>query len=196
MFLVANDIPLDPNRPNVVIPVMYDDDAEREQVISVFQRYNKERMSPAVNDAFEALATARRHRSPLRHFIGLPLRRLWAEWHPLPEYELPMRTPLLGLPKLRKLFGGFEWLLFALAIGGAWRLRKREPKLVLLVLTVVAARSLVPALSHPFPVERYLVEAFPALLILTGYALSELQNYLATRRLARATLRSTSVAPS
>jgi 4-amino-4-deoxy-L-arabinose transferase-like glycosyltransferase len=171
-LLVANEAPIDPNRPGILRPVMYDDEAEHQRVLALIGEYNRGGLTPEVDRAFGQLADERARRAPLRTFVWLPLRRLWSEWQPMPEYELPVRTALLGLPRLRATYGHLEWLIFAFALaGGVLLWRHGEARLVLVIACAVAVRGLLPAVYHPFPVERYLVEAYPALLVLAGFAL-------------------------
>ena len=168
LMAVANNAPLDVARPGIVLPVMYDDAAERAEVVAAFQHYNRERFSPAVDAEFSRLAETHKARSRWRYYVTLPLRRLAAEWKAMPEWELPMRSPLLSLPAERERWVSFERFLFALALVGAASLVRRDGRLVLIVLAAVASRSLLHAFAHPFPVQRYLVESFPALLALSG----------------------------
>lgn len=168
LMSVANDAPMQIERPGIVLPVMYDDARERAEVVAAFQLYNRERFSPRVDAEFMRLAAERRQRHPFRYWVGLPLRRLVAEWKAMPEWELPMRAPRFGLPAERAHWVTYEQLLFALALLGAALLVRRDGALVAVVVTAVAARSLLHAIAHPFPVERYLVESFPALLMLSG----------------------------
>jgi 4-amino-4-deoxy-L-arabinose transferase-like glycosyltransferase len=168
LMSIANDQPIQMERQGVLLPVMWDDDKERAEVVAVFSRYNAMRLAPPVDAEFTRMAEARKTRRPFRYWIGLPLSRLAAEWRAMPEWELPMLAPRFGLPAHRGRYVAFEHLLFALALLGAALLVRRDGALVLIVVTAVAARSLLHAIAHPFPVERYLVESFPALLMLSG----------------------------
>jgi 4-amino-4-deoxy-L-arabinose transferase-like glycosyltransferase len=188
LMSVANDMPMQLERPGIILPVMWDDDRERAEVVAAFTRYNQERFSPAVDAEFTRLADARKQRRPFRYWIGLPLLRLAAEWKAMPEWELPMRSPRFDLPAQRSRWVAFEHLLFALALLGAALLVRRDGALVLVVVTAVAARSFLHAIAHPFPVERYLVESFPALLMLSGIgavrAVETLRRWIPARQRA------------
>jgi 4-amino-4-deoxy-L-arabinose transferase-like glycosyltransferase len=168
LLKVANDGYLKIDRGGIVLPAMYDNAAERALVINIFEHYNHGGMTPAVDAEFERLADARKHQSAFRYYIKLPLMRLWAEWTPIVEWELPMRTRLLHLPESRHVYDVFERVLFALALLGAALLARRDARLVAIVVAVVGARAALHAFAHPFPVERYMVESFPAMMTLTG----------------------------
>ena len=154
-------------------------EAERQRIIEIYQRYNRERLSPEVDGMLRALAADRRKKDPVRALLGLPLRRIAAMWKPLPEYELPVRSALLKLPALRARYARFEQglLLAALlgAIGLCWQAgpgRRGHRLLVAAVALMAVTRSVVICSIHPFPVQRYLAEIFPAILALCGYAIS------------------------
>ncbi len=168
IMVIALDRELDVHRPGIVQPAMYDDEAEHQRVIELFQRYNRERLSPAVDQAFLDLAHERLRRHPFRTLVALPLRRFVAEWSPMPEWELPVRSHLLGLPQHRVWYARFEWLLFALALVGAVVSWRRDRALCAVLLVAIAARSGLHAWVHPVPNERYMAECFPALLALSG----------------------------
>lgn len=170
LMVATANAPMQLERPGILLPVMWDDDNERAQVIAVLTRYNRERLSPAVDTELTRLADERKRRRPWRYYVGLPLKRLAAEWRAMPEWELPMRAPRFGLPAHRPRWVTFEHLLFALALLGAALALRRDAALVLIIFGTVAARSALHAFAHPFPVERYLVESFPALMMLTGIA--------------------------
>jgi hypothetical protein len=105
----------------------------------------------------------------LHYWIGLPARRLVAEWTPTPEWELPVRSRLLHLPFWRSYYNVFQLLLFGLAlVGGILLWRRGDWRFVAVVVFVVGARAGLHALAHPFPVERYMVESFPAMMALAG----------------------------
>jgi hypothetical protein len=159
---------LDPRRPGIVMPQMYDDEAERRRIVAVFDRYDRERWSPAVNAELAALARERRARHPWRTFVGLPLRRVAHLFLPVPEWELPMRSSLLHLPQLRFLFGWWDALAYLCALGGVVVLVRRgrdERRLAAVLGSWVLARCLVFSWAIPnATTQRYLVECMPALL--------------------------------
>jgi 4-amino-4-deoxy-L-arabinose transferase-like glycosyltransferase len=169
LMIVANQAPFDVNRKGIILPVMYDDEAEKRDVLDVIASYNRDRFSDATLAGFDRLAANRRARHPWRHYVGLPLRRLHAEWQPIPEWELPVRSSLLHLPENRERYGRWEQYFFLLALIGGILLALGDRKMAVIILAAVAARSVLHAYAHPFPVERYLVEAFPALLVASAY---------------------------
>jgi hypothetical protein len=166
---------LEPNGRNVLQPVMYDDEAERRRVLDLFQRYAKEKFSPPVTVGFAALARERARRAPWRTFVELPAKRIKKLWSPVPEYELPLRTPLLGLPEHRPVFGYWDDVAFALALVGAAGMFARgrgspERRTFAILLACIASRSLLYGFASPIGVtERYLVEAYPLLLVFAAY---------------------------
>jgi hypothetical protein len=160
-------LPLDPNRPGILLPAMYDDAAERARTAALFARYNRERLSPAVDAEFRALAEARTRRHPLRTYLTLPLARVARLFAPVPEWELPMRVPWLGLPQHRGLFAWCDALLFLVAAAGVARLWTRDRRTLAILGACLLARCLVYSFAIPSAVtERYLVEAMPLLLLL------------------------------
>jgi len=193
MLLVANNQPINPNNPKLLIPNMYDDEAERLEVKATFELYNRELVRggllvPAVDAAFEKLARERTQKAPFRTFVKLPLARLISEWQPIPEYELPVRTALLQLPQRRAQYGRFEQYLFVLAAIGLLALclaSDRDRTLALILFVMIATRSLLHAYAHPYPVERYLAEVFPELMALSAFGVWGLARWvqLALRRL-------------
>lgn len=173
IFLAANNLPFDPQRPGVLTPRMYDDESERQRIADLFRRQTVEHMSPAVDAAYHAMADERTRRAPLRTLVTLPLRRLYNLWQPMPEADLPMRVPLLQLPQRREQLGALEQRLWLVCLaGGLLLLRRREARgYVGLVLLAVVTRCLIHIYAHPFPVQRYLAEAVPAMLsLLAGWA--------------------------
>ena len=94
LLRIANGASIDPRNPGMLLPRMYDDAAERTQLVAILERYNRQGLSPDVDRDLEALANQRAHDHPLRQNLVLPAKRFWALWSPLPEYELPMRSHL------------------------------------------------------------------------------------------------------
>jgi len=168
LLKVANDGYLKTDRGGILLPAMYDSDAEKALVIDLFERYNRAGLTADVDADFDRLANMRRSRSWLHYYVTLPLHRLVAEWTPMPEWELPVRSYFLHLPRYRFEYNVFERVLFALAVLGAWLAWRRDAALVVIVVAVVGARAALHALAHPFPVERYMVESFPAMMALAG----------------------------
>ncbi|HEY2746556.1 MAG TPA: hypothetical protein VGL86_18115 [Polyangia bacterium] len=168
LLKVANNGYLRTAREGILLPAMWDTDAEKALVTQLFERYNHGGLSPALDADFDRLAAERRARRPLHYWIGLPARRFVAEWTPMPEWELPVRSRLLHLPFWRVYYNVFQFALFALALVGGILLWRRDWRFVVIVVFVVGARAGLHALAHPFPVERYMVESFPAMMALAG----------------------------
>ena len=173
---------LDPHNDAVLLPWMYDSPQEQQRVAALFAQYNRERLSPAVNAAFSALAAERTRRAPLRTFVELPLRRLLALWSPVPEHELPMRVEFLHLPEQRERFALFNDFLFAAALLGAarllWRGRRAaasDPstlygrRLAIMLVSCMVLRSvLLSSLVAIGLTQRHLIEVFPMLITLAA----------------------------
>jgi hypothetical protein len=176
-----------PLNERVLMPQMYDDDDEKKQVLALFDRYNREGLSPAVDAQFAALADARQRRRPLRALVGLPWRRLVALWSPMPEWELPMRTDVLNLPVRRERFGHVSLGLYLLGfVGLGVLLRRRQRALAVILVGGTALTSVLHAYMHAFPVERYLAPTLPPLLALAALALTAPLALLRRRRSATA----------
>ena len=168
LLKVANNGYLRTARGGILLPVMWDSEPEKHLVTELFERYNHGGLSPALDADFDRLASERRARRPWHYWIGLPARRLVAEWTPMPEWELPIRSRLLNLPPWRGYYNVWQTILFLLALLGAILLARRDWRFVAIVVFVVGARAGLHALAHPFPVERYMVESFPAMMALAG----------------------------
>ncbi len=170
-LMMANDAPLEINRPGVVLPAMYDNAGERAHVVQLFERYNRERLSPSLDAAFMQLAEERKARAPLRFWVTLPLKRMLVLWSPAPPWELPFRVGWLGMPTLRPALGWLDKLLFVAALAGAivWWRREQERLLLLGLIACVAARTLLYGFAIPHGVGgRYLVEAFPLFILMAA----------------------------
>lgn len=174
LFLVARHAPLPPTRPNVITPLMYDDAAERSELVQICSQYSQEGLSPAVDKRFYRLALRRLVRHPFRVLVVLPLRRLVTLWSPMPPYEMGIRSALLHLPDARERWDRFGSMLLLLSLAGACFALSEPGK-----RRWVAALWLVPVLRsgafvylHPIPLQRYFVEALPIVLLFSGYALA------------------------
>jgi 4-amino-4-deoxy-L-arabinose transferase-like glycosyltransferase len=182
----ALDQNLDPNRKGIVMPQMYDDDAERQKIAALFDRYNHERWTPAVTSGFTELANEHRARHPFRFWIVLPILRIYHLYSPVPEWELPMRVKWLGLPANRWIFGWIHPLLYLFAIAGAvilWRRGDRQRKLAAVLLTWLFARMMLFAFAIPVgTTQRYLIEALPALLVLSAIGIDQLLQWPRQKR--------------
>jgi hypothetical protein len=168
LLKVANGGYLRTTRGGILLPAMWDSEEEKHLVTELFERYNHEGLSPELSAEFDRLAAERRARRPLHYWVGLPAHRLVAEWTPMPEWELPIRSPLLNLPPWRSYYNDWQSILFLFALVGAILVARRDWRFVAVVLFVVGARAGLHAIAHPFPVERYMAESFPAIMALAG----------------------------
>jgi 4-amino-4-deoxy-L-arabinose transferase-like glycosyltransferase len=176
---------------NIFKPQMFDDEAEHQRVIALFRRYHKEKWTPWVKNEFVEIARERTRRHPLRTYLTLPLKRIAKLWSPVPEWELPMRTKLLDLPNRRPTFGVFDKGLYLLALIGAIALWLRgrgspERRTIVLLVSCLIVRTLIYGFASPIGVtERYLIEAYPILLVLAAVAVTVTLPSLAMRARAR-----------
>jgi 4-amino-4-deoxy-L-arabinose transferase-like glycosyltransferase len=172
--------PLPLDRPGVIVPTMYDDEREHQRVLALFRRYNDELISPAVDAGFELLARQRRARAPFRTYVTLPLRRILHLWPSVPEAELPIIMPLVGLPRTRPALWVIDFALYALALVGAlglWRRGRGSIERRTLVIFVVAVLARVALYGFAIPAatnQRYLAEVFPLFAALAACALARL----------------------
>jgi hypothetical protein len=84
------------------------------------------------------------------------------------------------------LMGGSEVLICALALVGVMALARRERRLLALLLLPVVTRSALHAYAVPHAVnQRYLVEAFPCLIMLAACGLEALRRLLSASPWAR-----------
>ncbi len=174
LFLVARHAPLPPTRPNVITPVMYEDERERQRLAALFDKYCREGLSPAVDQMFYRLAWQRLKQRPFRVLVVLPLLRLKTLWSPMPPYEMGIQSTLLRLPEERERWDRFGSLLLLLSVAGAC-FALSEPhkrRWVLALVLVPIVRSVAFVYLHPIPLQRYFVEAMPVMLLFSGYALA------------------------
>jgi len=184
-LILANNMAWDLNRPGIIMPAMYDSEEEHQRIIAIVRRYNAERLSPAVDEQFRELARERRARAPWRFYVTLPLKRIARLWAPAPDWELPLKVSWLGLPSLRWTFGWLDRALFALALAGAVIMlqRSKEARVTAAIcLSCVAARTVLYAFAIPHGVGgRYLVEAFPMMIVPAAVAVAAIASAVARR---------------
>lgn len=162
-----------PWRPMGLLPQMVDSDAERAELSALIDRYDRERLSPEVDAGFRQLAAQRTRRAPLRTFVWLPLRRMAALFESVPNRELSMHSPLLGLPRHRHLVRYWDLTLYGLALLGALGVRRHAAVGVLLLAIVARCAGLVLAVPLGLS-QRMLVEVFPVLICLSALGLAGL----------------------
>ncbi|HWE28700.1 MAG TPA: hypothetical protein VHB97_11905 [Polyangia bacterium] len=164
----VNDRPFPLEHDDAIPEGSYDDEAGRQRLFALFERYNHERLSPTVNDEFVTLARDRLRHHPWRTIFVLPARRIARLFSAEPEYEMPMQVSWLGLPQHRPWLIRADRLLFVLAAIGALLLwRRRQRQWLWLVLPALALRVGLYSFAIPHATtERYLVEAFPLFIFL------------------------------
>jgi 4-amino-4-deoxy-L-arabinose transferase-like glycosyltransferase len=160
----------------------FDDAEQLAQTRAVYAAYNAETSaSPALDADFAQIADERVASNPLRYYLVLPIARELNMWL-RPRTEL-MKMPLdwwaVRLHPRRSLFAIAYALLnaayLALALVGLWRWRASgwngEAALAAAMLVFVAMRcALLLTLDNSEP--RYVLECFPVVLLLAGFALA------------------------
>jgi hypothetical protein len=174
----------------------FDSPAEREEVASLFRRYNTPGspadadeeghvplvgMTPEIDAAFADIGRARAARHPFRQYVVLPAKRaimLWfdphADYYPFGGYLFPWasldsdRHQQFWLPLFVALT--LAWTLIgwvgALAL---WRAPDSRQWLLLAALVIIPRLILLASMENPEP--RYTMEFFPVITALGGCAL-------------------------
>ena len=163
-------------------PWAFDSSTQRQNTAALYARYNDVSSStPAIEDAFAALAAERVREHPVRYYVLLPMARLADMW-------LRPRTELLKMPLdwwqvrlhprrslLQIAYAGLN-LLFLLAAVRGW-LRWRQigwavtGEVAFACMSFVLLRSaMLLTIDNSEP--RYTLECFPAVLLLAGLALA------------------------
>ena len=159
------------------IPQMYDSEDERGLVQALFDRYDRERLTPAVDAEFSALGRERARRAPFRTYVWLPLLRINGMWRSVSGSELTMRSRIFHLPEFR---WAVKWLdrgLYALAALGTIFLFRRMKIVAAALLSVVVVRSLVLGYTVPLGLsQRFLAEIFPLLIAMAALAIAGLRE--------------------
>ena len=116
---------------------------EKAELLALFSRYNREGLSPAVDQAFRELGMRRFRERPLYRLAYLPLRRAALWWWSFPKpWDQPLRSRIVGQPggrwafdlssKVSVVLGLLGWLglgassrtrAFAIGVGAALLVR-------------------------------------------------------------------------
>ena len=183
-FVFAAEAPVDLKSPEMMRDSMYDDGAERARVYTLFWRYNRHGLTPPIDSEFRKLASERARRAPLRTYVVLPLRRLLAVYRPVPEHELTMNAPWLGLPRFRPNVGYWDFTVYGLAgVGLAGLLRATAPaghrRMALVLAAAIVSRSLLVPVVVPLAVtQRFLAQVYPLLIVLAAIGAGSLAGAL------------------
>ena len=174
----------------------FDSPAEREEVASLFRRYNTPGspadadeeghvplvgMTPEIDAAFADIGRARAARHPFRHYVVLPAKRaimLWfdphADYYPFGGYLFPWarldpdRHQQFWLPLFVALT--LVWTLTGwLGALALWRAPDSRQWLLLAALVIIPRLILLASMENPEP--RYTMESFPVITALGGCAL-------------------------
>ena len=182
LMAMSLGLPLDPNRPNIVLSAMYDDAAERQQVVDVLREYNAHQLSAKADARFIEMGHARAAAHPWRQHLVLPARRLLSLWTPIPVYEMSIRVRWLAMPAAQRVYGACEAVLFCICLAMLLTYFLRYPLLFSVAAAIILARSLLHAtIAHPCPTERYVVECVPMLLLCGAAGLGTLAKRLRAR---------------
>jgi hypothetical protein len=174
----------------------FDSAAEREEVASLFRRYNTPGspadadeeghvplvgMTPEIDAAFADIGRARAARHPFRHYVVLPAKRaimLWfdphADYYPFGGYLFPWasldpdRHQQFWLPLFVALT--LVWTLTGwLGALALWRAPDSRQWLLLAALVIIPRLILLASMENPEP--RYTMEFFPVITAVGGCAL-------------------------
>lgn len=168
-LFVVNQRPLDLRVPGVLNAKMYDDEREKERVVSLFVRHSLVGLTPGTDAAYRALARERFARRPLHVALVLPVERMLRLFAPEPSYEMAFDVPWLRTKAWRKAFGAFDLIVYALAIGGAVVLARSDRRLLWVLLAALAPRVALYGFAIPHnTTQRYLFEGFPILVALAA----------------------------
>jgi hypothetical protein len=167
---VVSDIDVQIYRPGVILPAMYDSEAEHQELLVLFQRYNRERLTPAVDQGFRELARRRAAAHPVRTYFWLPLKRVRHMFGPEPPYELQLRVPALGLPQAHRwLIDWPDYLLYVFAFAGLvvlWRRGGLHRAFSRMAVVIIVTRVWLYSWVMPHCLtKRYLVEVLPLFLV-------------------------------
>ncbi len=166
--------------PMAAIPAQaFDSPQERARVADMLESYNYTLTLSREQDAeFGEIARERTANHPLRTYVKIPLLRALAMWF-TPRVELlPTSSPVrpvgseweddrldflvtLGMALLNAAY-------IALALAGAWMVRKRPGVALLIVFVLVRTAFIASFVETPEP--RYVLECFPAVLALAAQA--------------------------
>lgn len=160
--LLAFERPLPSPLP---IPWSASSEDERQELKRVLDRYNQERLSPAVDAGFEALADRRWREHPAL-VLALPFLRVPAMFRSVPSGELSINAPLFGLIHRRPWVVYYDLIVYLVAAAGLVRIFGRDRRLAVVLASLVGARLAVLAATVPLGLsQRHLVQIFPWLLL-------------------------------
>jgi hypothetical protein len=152
----------------------FDSSAQRERVADLLERYNDSTtIDPAMDGEFLQIARERTARHPLRTYVTIPVLRSLAMWF-TPRVEL---LPFTGhLEPLREKWEddrrdlmvslsltSINAIYIALAVAGAWAMRKR-PGLAFLLAFILMRTAFFTQNDTPEP--RYMLECYPIVIAL------------------------------
>lgn len=176
---VSSDAPGEELDINRLPSRAFDSPEERAQVEQLIKKHNEGKlMTPELDAEFGKLAKARIHRSPLRYYVTLPIKRVADMW-------LRPRTEMLPIDQrwwefddppeawFALAYGSLNLVFAGLGIAGAFIARK-QPVAWLLIGYVVLRSVFLGSLENPEP--RYTLECFPMVLVFGALAVMMLKE--------------------
>jgi 4-amino-4-deoxy-L-arabinose transferase-like glycosyltransferase len=177
---IFNKMDNDPLEITDFPPYAFDSPQERARVATLLEDQHNDSLSfsPGADAQFAELARERTARRPTRTYLVVPLRRvltLWFTprtellpyvgnwWPPVEQWESDHVDFMVGV-----IFFVLNYFYAALAVAGAWMMRKRRG--VALLVVFILARTVFIAYEH-FTVEpRFVLQCIPAVLALGALA--------------------------
>ncbi len=157
----------------------FDNAPQKTATQELFQRYDETRtMSPELDAEFAGLARQRIVDHPWRYYLELPALRALALWFtprreilPLEGRLWPIRAAWSNDPRdflFTLLLFVVNLIFVGLALAGMWRLRRQTVWLALLLILILSRTIFLAYFTFPEP--RYVLEAYPAVLIFAAFA--------------------------
>ena len=150
----------------------FDSEQQHEQTLQLIDDYNRsQRINPALDARFAALAVERIHHSPLRYYLWLPVARIADMWlRPRTEilpcntrwWEFDEEKPWLILGIVM----GIVNLLYIITAKVGWFRGKVATGIGLLIIFVLLRSAFLGTMENPEP--RYTLECYPVVILLAA----------------------------
>lgn len=174
--------PFRSDTPGVILPQMYDDEAERKTLVAIVDEVGQRGLTLDINDRFVALAKMRERAHPLRTFVRLPLVRLGSLLAP-PPYSV-VRWAHIPTQRYWQ-YPVYYTLVYLLALIGSVALWRRDERRILVLLwTAIATRFALHTFAVPHQVgPRFVVECYPLLVAIGAIGVADaVQRWRARHR--------------